>query len=225
MRGWSVKTTGPTTRHWRLNTPGNINVCFTLENRWLCWLCFHCASCFTVSHVSVSISLRSVSALLPVFCSLQDEFTRAQGELKRLLSDRQAQQEKLQLLLAELRGELLDKTRELEELRLQVNQAWEGGNLLLDWWSVCSLITKGGETTFTDLVWPRFSKLPLCKQTSTDIVGSNTCVCVCACVLTRWWPLSGWSCSELRCNRRWRLQSERGSINWRRSVSLSVSVS
>ncbi|XP_075932358.1 centrosomal protein of 83 kDa isoform X2 [Anarhichas minor] len=52
--------------------------------------------------------------------SLQDEFTQAQGELKRLLSDRQAQQEKLQLLLAELRGELLDKTRELEELRLQV---------------------------------------------------------------------------------------------------------
>uniref|UniRef100_A0A7N6AIQ9 Centrosomal protein 83 n=1 Tax=Anabas testudineus TaxID=64144 RepID=A0A7N6AIQ9_ANATE len=52
--------------------------------------------------------------------SLQDEFTRAQGELKRLLSDKQAQQEKLQLLLAELRGELLDKTRELEELRLQV---------------------------------------------------------------------------------------------------------
>lgn len=56
------------------------------------------------------------------FCSLQDEFTRAQSELKRLLSDRQAQQEKLQLLLAELRGELLDKTRELEDLRMQVNQ-------------------------------------------------------------------------------------------------------
>lgn len=54
--------------------------------------------------------------------SLQDEFTRAQGELKRLLSDRQAQQEKIQLRLAELRGELLDKTRETEELRLQVNQ-------------------------------------------------------------------------------------------------------
>ncbi|KAM9845950.1 centrosomal protein of 83 kDa isoform 1-T1 [Aulostomus maculatus] len=52
--------------------------------------------------------------------SLQDEFTRAQGELKRLLSDRQAQQEKTQLLLAELRGELLDKTREVEELRMQV---------------------------------------------------------------------------------------------------------
>ncbi|XP_069375512.1 centrosomal protein of 83 kDa [Paralichthys olivaceus] len=52
--------------------------------------------------------------------SLQDEFTQSQGELRRLLSDRQAQQEKVQLLLAELRGEMLDKTRELEELRMQV---------------------------------------------------------------------------------------------------------
>ncbi|KAF7658345.1 hypothetical protein LDENG_00013930 [Lucifuga dentata] len=51
---------------------------------------------------------------------LQDEFTRAQVELKRLQGDKQAQQEKLQLLLAELRGELLDKTREVEEFRLQV---------------------------------------------------------------------------------------------------------
>ncbi|MCI4382190.1 hypothetical protein PGIGA_G00260380 [Pangasianodon gigas] len=51
---------------------------------------------------------------------LQGEHTRAQGELKRMLSEKQAGQEKLQLLLAELRGELLDKTRELEELRLQV---------------------------------------------------------------------------------------------------------
>lgn len=60
------------------------------------------------------------SQLWHLFHSLQDELTRAQGELKRLLRDRQAQQEKLQLLLAELRGELLAKTRELEELRLQV---------------------------------------------------------------------------------------------------------
>lgn len=68
----------------------------------------------------------TVLSLSPgICCSLQDEFTRAQGELKRLLSDRQAQQEKLQLLLAELRGELLDKTRELEDLRLQVNQTQE----------------------------------------------------------------------------------------------------
>uniref|UniRef100_A0A3Q4HMK1 Centrosomal protein 83 n=1 Tax=Neolamprologus brichardi TaxID=32507 RepID=A0A3Q4HMK1_NEOBR len=52
--------------------------------------------------------------------TLQDEYTRAQAELKRLLSDKQSEQEKLQLLLAELRGELLDKARELEELRLQV---------------------------------------------------------------------------------------------------------
>ncbi|KAA0721073.1 Centrosomal protein of 83 kDa [Triplophysa tibetana] len=51
---------------------------------------------------------------------LQDEYTRAQNELKRLLGDRQVGQEKQQLLLAELRGELLDKTRELEELKLQV---------------------------------------------------------------------------------------------------------
>ncbi|KAM4523097.1 centrosomal protein of 83 kDa isoform 2-T3 [Fundulus diaphanus] len=52
--------------------------------------------------------------------SLQNEFMRVQGEVKRLLSEKQSEQEKLQLLLAELRGELLDKTRELEELRLQV---------------------------------------------------------------------------------------------------------
>ncbi|XP_043092100.1 centrosomal protein of 83 kDa isoform X2 [Puntigrus tetrazona] len=51
---------------------------------------------------------------------LQDEYTRAQSELKRLLGDRHVSQEKQQLLMAELRGELLDKTRELEELRLQV---------------------------------------------------------------------------------------------------------
>lgn len=54
-------------------------------------------------------------------CRLQDEYTRAQNELKRLLGDRQVAQEKQQLLLAELRGELLDKTRELEELKLQVH--------------------------------------------------------------------------------------------------------
>lgn len=62
------------------------------------------------------------SALVFFLCSLQDEYARAQGELKRLRNDRQTQQEKLQLLLAELRGELLDKTREVEELRLQVIQ-------------------------------------------------------------------------------------------------------
>ncbi|XP_028256680.1 centrosomal protein of 83 kDa isoform X2 [Parambassis ranga] len=52
--------------------------------------------------------------------SLQDKFTQEQGELKHLLSDGQFQQERLQLRVAELQGELLDKTRELDELRLQV---------------------------------------------------------------------------------------------------------
>uniref|UniRef100_A0A3B3T3Z2 Centrosomal protein 83 n=1 Tax=Paramormyrops kingsleyae TaxID=1676925 RepID=A0A3B3T3Z2_9TELE len=51
---------------------------------------------------------------------LQDEFTRGQSEVKRLLSEKQNSQEQMQILLAELRGELLDKTRELEELKLQV---------------------------------------------------------------------------------------------------------
>lgn len=54
-------------------------------------------------------------------CSLQEEFTQSQLELKRVLGDKQAHQEKVQLVVAELQGELLDKTRELEELRLQVH--------------------------------------------------------------------------------------------------------
>lgn len=57
-------------------------------------------------------------------CRLQDEYTRAQTELKRLLSEKQTSQEKLQLLLTELRGELLDKTRQMEELRLQVAHSY-----------------------------------------------------------------------------------------------------
>ncbi|MFT7812576.1 centrosomal protein of 83 kDa [Arapaima gigas] len=51
---------------------------------------------------------------------LQDEYVRVQNELKRLLGDKQSTQEQTQLLLAELRGELLDRTREAEELKLQV---------------------------------------------------------------------------------------------------------
>uniref|UniRef100_A0A4W3ILX6 Centrosomal protein 83 n=1 Tax=Callorhinchus milii TaxID=7868 RepID=A0A4W3ILX6_CALMI len=50
---------------------------------------------------------------------LQSEYTKAQQELKRQLVDKQSTQEKFQLLLTELRGELLDKTRELEELKIQ----------------------------------------------------------------------------------------------------------
>ncbi|XP_058842002.1 centrosomal protein of 83 kDa isoform X2 [Acipenser ruthenus] len=51
---------------------------------------------------------------------LQDEYTKAQHDLKRMLAEKQSVQDKFQLLLAELRGEMLDKTRELEELKMQV---------------------------------------------------------------------------------------------------------
>lgn len=51
---------------------------------------------------------------------LQNEYTRSQNELTRMLTDKQSTQEKFQLLLAELRGELLDKTREQEELKMQI---------------------------------------------------------------------------------------------------------
>ncbi|XP_053884127.1 centrosomal protein of 83 kDa isoform X1 [Malaclemys terrapin pileata] len=51
---------------------------------------------------------------------LQDEYTKSQNELKRLIVEKQTIHDKFQFLLAELRGELLDKTRELEELKMQV---------------------------------------------------------------------------------------------------------
>ncbi|XP_030070463.1 centrosomal protein of 83 kDa [Microcaecilia unicolor] len=51
---------------------------------------------------------------------LQEEYRKSQNELKRFLVEKQTVHDKFQLLLAELRGELLDKTRELEELKLQV---------------------------------------------------------------------------------------------------------
>ncbi|XP_034448487.1 centrosomal protein of 83 kDa-like [Hippoglossus hippoglossus] len=47
--------------------------------------------------------------------SLQDKFTQLHGEQERLLSNRQTQKERVQLLLVQ--GELMDKTRELKELR------------------------------------------------------------------------------------------------------------
>ncbi|XP_027711674.1 centrosomal protein of 83 kDa isoform X2 [Vombatus ursinus] len=51
---------------------------------------------------------------------LQDEYIKSQSELKRLLNEKLSLQEKFQLLLAELRGELVEKTKDLEELKLQV---------------------------------------------------------------------------------------------------------
>ncbi|XP_070265677.1 centrosomal protein of 83 kDa isoform X3 [Myotis yumanensis] len=51
---------------------------------------------------------------------LQDEYTKSQNELKRLLNEKQTNQEKFQLLFEELRGELLEKAKDLEEIKLQV---------------------------------------------------------------------------------------------------------
>ncbi|XP_054844676.1 centrosomal protein of 83 kDa [Eublepharis macularius] len=51
---------------------------------------------------------------------LQNEYTRSQNELKQLLHEKQTVHDKFQVLLAEFRGELLDKTREVEELKMQV---------------------------------------------------------------------------------------------------------
>ncbi|KAM9230639.1 centrosomal protein of 83 kDa isoform 1-T1 [Dugong dugon] len=51
---------------------------------------------------------------------LQDEYIKSQNELKRLLNEKQTHQEKFQLLLEELREELVEKTKDLEEMKLQV---------------------------------------------------------------------------------------------------------
>ncbi|KAI5608457.1 centrosomal protein of 83 kDa isoform X2 [Silurus asotus] len=54
------------------------------------------------------------------YIRLKGKYTQSQAELRRMLSKKQVSQEKLQLLLAGLRGEVLDMTQELDELRLQV---------------------------------------------------------------------------------------------------------
>ncbi|XP_053440219.1 centrosomal protein of 83 kDa isoform X2 [Nycticebus coucang] len=51
---------------------------------------------------------------------LQDEYIKSQNELKRLLNEKQTQQEKFQLLFEELKEELLQKTKDLEEIKAQV---------------------------------------------------------------------------------------------------------
>lgn len=53
---------------------------------------------------------------------MQDEYIKSQNELKRLLNEKQTHQEKFQLLLEELRGELVEKTKDLEEMKLQVRK-------------------------------------------------------------------------------------------------------
>ncbi|XP_066489503.1 centrosomal protein of 83 kDa isoform X2 [Tiliqua scincoides] len=51
---------------------------------------------------------------------LQNEYTKSQNEIKQLLHEKRTVHDKFQFLLAELREELLDKTKEIEELKMQV---------------------------------------------------------------------------------------------------------
>lgn len=51
---------------------------------------------------------------------LQDEYVKSQNELMHLLSEKKTNQEKFQLLIEELREELVAKTKDLEEMKLQV---------------------------------------------------------------------------------------------------------
>ncbi|NXN33434.1 CEP83 protein, partial [Nycticryphes semicollaris] len=51
---------------------------------------------------------------------LQEEYTKSQDELKRLLVEKQTVHDKFQFLLAECREELLGKTQELEKVKMQV---------------------------------------------------------------------------------------------------------
>lgn len=51
---------------------------------------------------------------------MQDEYIKLQNELKRVLNEKQTHQEKFQLLLEEVRGELVEKTKDLEGLRDEV---------------------------------------------------------------------------------------------------------
>lgn len=53
---------------------------------------------------------------------MQDEYIKSQNELKRILNEKQSHQEKFQLLLEEVRGELVEKTKDLEEMKLQVRK-------------------------------------------------------------------------------------------------------
>ncbi|XP_071593243.1 centrosomal protein of 83 kDa-like [Heliangelus exortis] len=52
--------------------------------------------------------------------ALQEEYTKSQDELKRLLVEKETVHDRFQQLLAEYQEELLGKTRELEKLKMQV---------------------------------------------------------------------------------------------------------
>lgn len=51
---------------------------------------------------------------------LQEEYVKSQNELKRVLNEKQTNQEKFQLLLEELRGELVEKVKDMEKMKLQI---------------------------------------------------------------------------------------------------------
>ncbi|XP_063120106.1 centrosomal protein of 83 kDa isoform X8 [Rattus norvegicus] len=51
---------------------------------------------------------------------LQEEYVKSQNELKRVLNEKQTNQEKFQLLLEELRGELVEKVKDMEAMKLQI---------------------------------------------------------------------------------------------------------
>ncbi|XP_061495545.1 centrosomal protein of 83 kDa isoform X2 [Rhineura floridana] len=63
---------------------------------------------------------------------LLNEYTKSQNEIKQLLREKQTVHDKFQALLAEFRDELLDKSREVEELKKQVLTPQKLENLQTD---------------------------------------------------------------------------------------------
>lgn len=51
---------------------------------------------------------------------LQEDYTKSQDELKRLLVEKQTVHDKFQQLISEYQDQLLGKTQELEQVRMQV---------------------------------------------------------------------------------------------------------
>lgn len=53
---------------------------------------------------------------------LQEDYTKSQDELKQLLVEKQTVHDKFQQLLADFQDQLLAKTQELEQMKLQVRK-------------------------------------------------------------------------------------------------------
>lgn len=169
MRGWSAKTTGPTTRHLRLNMPGVNEIDSTnfFKSR--------------LPHLSQRI-LYSHSTQVSFFAAC------------RMSSP---------------------------GFRLNWSACWVTNRFSRRNCSCCwpssedNCWTKQESWKSFDCRWTKTQRQePSCKTESWNMCSM--------CLLSRWWLRSGSSCSELRCSRRWRLQSEKGSINWKRSVSINI---